>query len=128
MTRDEIMRLEGRELDAAVHERVFGRRVKWATPGVPAFKFPFDPDARMRIPHYSTDIDAAWQVVERLIDAGYPVAISTHPGCWDVRYTVHMRLGLPGNDETLEAADLCELCTVICRAALLAWERAGDNG
>ena len=69
MNREEIMRLEGRELDAAVHECVFGRRVKWATPSA-AFNFPFDPDTRMRIPHYSTDIAAAWQVVERMRERG----------------------------------------------------------
>lgn len=68
------MRLEGRELDAAVHERVFGRRAEWAVPSA-EFTFPFDPDTRMRIPDYSTDIAAAWWVVQEMTRRGYVASI-----------------------------------------------------
>ena len=52
----------GRELDVLLHQKVMGEEIYWA---------PDDPDpwnARVRghVPHYSTDIAAAWLIVEKL--------------------------------------------------------------
>ena len=110
MTREEIMRLEGRELDAAVHERVFGRPVKWAAPSA-EFTFPFDPDTRIRIPDYSADIAAAWQVIERMWDLGWYVDMGHYEDEWEVAFY-----------NGLQRYEDCGWppAAVICRAALLA--------
>ena len=69
MTRDEIMKLEGRELDAAVADRVMGWErhprptEQEATMGI-LMTAPGKIGAmRNQFPHYSTDIAAAWQVI-----------------------------------------------------------------
>lgn len=70
----------GRELDALVYEKVFGRSVKWS--GEPGIGVPRDPDKDdggncpccgydghwddSEIPYYSEDIMSAWQIVEKL--------------------------------------------------------------
>ena len=58
-----------RELDALVAEKVFGELIWPATEarnvGIKRGKFHWDP-----LPAYSTDIAAAWEVVEKLTD--YP--------------------------------------------------------
>ena len=127
MTREEIMRLEGRELDAAVHERVFGRPVKWAAPSA-AFTFPFDPDARIRIPDYSSDIAAAWQVVERMFERGFYPEISYDSdgtGCNDkakvyaIFHTEDHYCGWPCAANAVKDVPQ-RVPTAICRAALLA--------
>jgi len=51
----------GRELDRAIAEKVMGRKVTWDAPDV-LLPGPPDNDA----PNYSTSIDAAWEVVEKL--------------------------------------------------------------
>lgn len=134
MTREEIMALQGRELDAAVHKRVFGRLVKWATPsatnngGELAFKFPFDPDMRMRIPHYSADIAAAWQVVEWMFERGFYPEISYHSdgtGRHDkakvdvIFHTEDHYCGWPCAANGVKDAPQ-RVATALCRAALLA--------
>jgi len=135
MTREEIMRLEGRELDAAVHERVFGRRVwwsEWESPDEPSFKFPLDPDMRIRIPHYSSDIAAAWQVVERMRETYFPEirfghGIDDRPDVWVIFHTSDHHCGHPCQQNGVSAPP-DQVPTAICRAALLAvmGERLGD--
>ena len=79
MTRDEILAMEaGRELDALVAERVMGWHQEYIisinneeTPiaNTPEFMFPPDThdfDDIERVPAYSTDIAAAWLVVEKM--------------------------------------------------------------
>lgn len=76
LTREQILAMEpGAELDALVAERVFGEEVVWNPDrtdaqiamgarcdddGVP-FDFDFE-----QMPPYSTDISAAWKVVEKI--------------------------------------------------------------
>lgn len=91
MTREEIMALSGRELDAAVAEHVMGWRPRWVeeppywmawevelpngdmlygtivSKAVPQPAWYDDRDG-VRCPRFSTDIDAAWEVVERLTE------------------------------------------------------------
>ena len=85
--------LTGRELDAAVAEEVMGwsdvngdeqhfmapaRRPSFGVTSVPP---PLTGVAlhgsRVRVPHYSTDIAAAWEVVERIGELGYGVVANT---------------------------------------------------
>lgn len=66
----------GRELDALVAEKVMGLRVfndkrEYALPFILRDGVnhppPFMPDEQMEIPHFSTEIAAAWMVVEKVL-------------------------------------------------------------
>lgn len=58
----------GREMDALVAEKVMGWEKVHNNPVVWGDSwYGIDGDALMRLPHYSTDIAAAWQVVEKVI-------------------------------------------------------------
>ncbi len=69
VTRDEAMNLSGRELDAAVAERVMGRSVVWRE-----WREELRPTDRYSgaiITRYSTDNTTIWQVVERMHELGW---------------------------------------------------------
>ena len=78
MTHDEINALSGRELDALVAEKVMGMmtrlseggeyigRFDISEPGDLVYDIPDDPYGVRYVPHYSTDIAAAWLAVEKL--------------------------------------------------------------
>lgn len=89
MTQDDVMRLSGRELDAAVAELVFGLRVVECDP-VDGRYGPYTVReghwTRVNgetyplldlLPEYSTDIAAAWEVVDRLRDLNWHVVVKT---------------------------------------------------
>lgn len=117
MTRDEILNMEaGREMDCAVDEFIFGNEWTHIAPGVP-----WDD-----IPTYSTDIAAAWQVVEKL-ERDYPHSIirvsnGDSDSC-DCDILGYGKLGVAhiSIDGGLENAPLA-----ICRAALLAIQEGGE--
>lgn len=70
MTREEIEKMEaGREMDALIAEKIF------KTPDQHIYHIDYDPEGnkfadgvKESIPHYSTDIAAAWLVVEKIKD------------------------------------------------------------
>lgn len=138
MTKDEILKLEGRELDVVVAERVMGWR--WLNlPGLcrPCFKPPdeiaqflpefveqltvtCDDSPPDRLPHYSADMSAAWQVfIAGLVNLG---TASIYADMEDygrgailsgnAEQVVHVAIG----DMTVCAP----VCEAICKAALLA--------
>lgn len=55
----------GRELDALIADKVMGLRVRHR-PGMEPCIMPANGAPWETIPHYSTDIRAAWEVVEKL--------------------------------------------------------------
>jgi hypothetical protein len=91
----------GRDLDALVAERVFGCKVKWPPsiqePGISQTEYErrrnlaqepecgcsplnadhetLDDEYQSSTPHYSTDIAAAWQIVEKLRERGHSVSV-----------------------------------------------------
>ena len=73
MTRDEIMKLEGRELDAAIHSKVFGWR---EFPHYPHWQKPVMGGPGevwyKGLPNYSENIADAWQVVGKMREK-YPL-------------------------------------------------------
>ena len=77
MTPQEIDNMQaGRELDALVSEKVMG--IKW--PGV---FWDGDPDSHFfNRRAYSTDIAAAWQVVEKLKERGFGFWLTASGDCW----------------------------------------------
>lgn len=72
--RDEVLSMPaGRELDAVVAERVMGFR--WFTSPCANVSVPVADDSWQYLPAFSTDIAAAWKVVERLGEMGYTLDI-----------------------------------------------------
>lgn len=129
MTHDEIMALEGRKLDAAVAENVFG----WTNVQITAFALaigkpnpqdtaPFDAYCPRVVPRYSTDIAAAWQVVEWMLRHGWHLdlaSLTANGQEWKARWeqgdVAHLHYGTAPE--------------AICKAALLAMHvQHGKNG
>jgi hypothetical protein len=69
----------GRELDALVAEKVMGWKVR-------PDRYPVDAtgQSQFRVPEYSTDIAAAWRVVEQMRQVGWFVQIHDHTTSWEV--------------------------------------------
>jgi len=97
MTKDEIMNMPaGREMDTLIAKSIFGNVKKsW--------------DWEFTLPSYSTDISAAWRVVEKMSDGETPndVELRTSVRGWRCDFFKGY-----ANAETAPLA--------ICRAALLA--------
>ena len=81
MTREEIMRMEGHELDAAVAEYVMGLSVSNGRVFSHYEEDEFGEVSAVwvRVPRYCSDIAAAWQVVERLTAMGCQFDLSFAP-------------------------------------------------
>lgn len=124
----------GRELDAEIAEKVMGCNVfrSRGNEEIPADVFChcdgtahmyswFDRDCSITPPmlaFYSTDIAAAWLVVEKAIDRGLDVRVEADWTAADVAYHCHIYDSRSGDIE----ADAWEATAplAICRAALLA--------
>ncbi len=72
MTREEIMALEGRELDAAVAEKVMGRTVRPSVSSVGFWEIE-SPVSYFEGQHYSTDHNAARLVLAEIEKRGLDV-------------------------------------------------------
>ena len=113
VTREDVLSLSGRELDAAVAERVLGWKrgdlrcgdMPWYPPGTGRYLG----GGRMDLPEFSTDISAAWEVVEHLATPDEALTITYAKGTWVVA------VGSVEVSATSESAP-----EAICRAALLA--------
>jgi len=119
----------GRELDALVAEKVFGAVVSWDkyaggnhphspsinTPECPSCGYDghWDHDA---VPNYSTDISAAWQVVDRLTEVFADMELTVDKGMWECLFDT--REIVP--EHFLAGADTAP--HAICLAALKAVE------
>jgi len=125
MTKEEILNMEpGPELDRLVAEKVMGWRRRshkfsqnaweWYNPEIP------DPYHNkdfvcndVDLPKFSTDIAAAWKVVNRLREKQFDIMIKTLKDRWEVL--------ISDPDKILDwYATAPELPLAICRAALLA--------
>jgi hypothetical protein len=125
----------GRELDALIAEKVMGYTLRFAakawtdedwmcsdTPTetnvmaiyAPADQFPGSGAFDMSIPHYSTDIAAAWQVIDRMEELVRMARIGRVIGGWECRF-VQLE-DTTGYYDVLEEADTAPLA--ICLAAL----------
>ena len=89
----------GRELDALVAEKVMG----W----VPGAGFAND-----TYWSFSTDIAAAWQVIEKMLNDGYGTSIADGPHGWSVAFG--------STEKPFADADGDTPALAICRAALAA--------
>ena len=107
----------GWELDAEVAEKVMGVDMPRSFPEA------YPPQLRVD-PPYSTDIEMAWYVVERMREQGWGFQLTnaTNDGTddWSVEYWP-----LTGGDTVLSHADTAPLC--ICLAALSALRSLEEN-
>jgi hypothetical protein len=106
LTRDEILALEGRELDAIVAKMMGWQKIEklaYGTAGIPPGEH-----RRCEIPYFSTDWSAVRQVVEKLgpqVEIGYAIE------GWSCNFNQYLSQDVWGVP-TFELA--------VCRAALLA--------
>lgn len=109
---------EARKIDCAIAEKVMGLRVyeeaeyldeSWDDNLAMTDDKPTDYGVMIaRIPNYSTDIAAAWTVMERLCELGFIYAISPH--------TVSLKQF--GTDDGWEKTEGVDVPHAICLAAL----------
>lgn len=114
LTREEILAVPvGRELDALVHKNVFLREVYWQN----IIPYPVDNLTAIPVPLYSTDLSAAWEVVEKLHELGYTTHLqSDYPDDGAIKHG----LLLFHNSKGRIKGDYAETAPLaICRAALL---------
>ena len=110
----------GRELDAAVAEEVMGLR------DVKTVPLKYQGKARQpglchgpqhdTVPHYSTDIEAAWEVVERVVNLGWLPTLGRGWSCGRGAWCFEI---VKGKDD-LERAMADSAPEAICLAALKA--------
>jgi hypothetical protein len=130
---NETKELTGRELDAAVAEKVIGAtNVGWDDNGytnalVGELPYGFSTrnqgwlPGRQRIPHYSTDIAAAWEVVEKVADRFWCRVETGGSGPW-------VTFGKRGYESiTWEDSLSPTVPEAICRAALRAVREGGEE-
>jgi len=112
----------GRELDTRIAIKVMGwTRVERSTTGIayPPRPSGFDParHAYHSVPHYSTDIAAAWLVVERMKDNGCSLQLHWEAG----RSRQWVADFVEESDEEFTGEQLGDTAPLaICRAALAA--------
>jgi hypothetical protein len=135
MTRDKVLVMEaGRELDALVAEKVMGAGKKCAdnkgTNGCAYWGLCWECEENRRegyfgwhphdlVPwHYSTDIDAAWQVVEKMEQHPDEILFSCSRKGWrELEWEVRFRKCRGNQHDYIASAPTAPLA--ICRAALL---------
>lgn len=125
MTREEVLAMKpGPELDAAVYAHVFGRE------SATAFVEDIHWDSRgrsystvRRCPYYSTEIAAAWQVVEKLrgscdVDSTCRRCGCHNPGLWLCSFHTEERFEVvPDCATAQEAICIAALLLVACEGA-----------
>jgi hypothetical protein len=125
-----MMKMTDRELDALVAEKVMGWIIGYPLADAPDGMPPRPPgdtrshyDYPVLVPAYSTDITAAWQVVEKMEDLGYHwrfanVIPSSDPIVYTMKF---MRMDTDAKETEFTAP------LAICRAALKAVEVENDG-
>lgn len=107
----------GRDLDALVAEKVMGTDVG------DIFYDATHQEIMPSVPSYSTDMAAAWQVVEHLLAKGRPLALQA-PGSYDMNEEYHQftrwMAGFSGGVGFTEEVEADTAPLAICLAALKA--------
>lgn len=121
MTRDDVLKMEaGREMDALIAEKVIGWTRKyvsehdtqvWDSPNESVY-------LENAIPHYSTDISAAWEVVEKMLE--FEKDVAGHDQVIITRTDDCLKWYIEFRKPSWEYAEAEALPLAICRAALLA--------
>ena len=117
MTREDILKMEaGREMDALIAEKVMEwTAISKITPGISLDLIGTPPQGRPDlVPHFSTDISAAWEVVKEMSAKNYWCIMEIMSSrCYTMFEEVKTK------DKYQAEANVYELPLAICRAALL---------
>jgi len=114
MTRDEVLAMKpGRELDALVAEKVMGWKAVQVfdlkdTDGTNIANGITPYNIGQRVPHYSTDIASAWEVVEEMQNNEWDFTLKNHKRKYEAIFGTLYNAFAPTAPEA------------ICKAALLA--------
>lgn len=116
MTKTEILQLEGRRLDAAIAQYIFGwKDVREENGEFVGIEFGTIPDP---IPYFSHDLNLAWEVVEAMSNKGFIFTLMHHT-------SDKMPIPFPASvtfQKTSEySVNDSDPAKAICRAALLAF-------
>lgn len=120
MTRDEILNMPaGRYLDSKIAEMVMGLTVDYEfdEPHIPSLRDKYDEWGYL--PNYSTDISAAWEVIEKIKDEHLTFDMFYRPH--EQKWWVTVFASDHAKDHGI--ADTAPLA--VCRAALLAVMKNG---
>lgn len=104
--------MHNRELDALVAEKVMG--VQTTQHEGRLILFP----GSMDIPHYSTDIAAAWEVVEKLGGESVVLTYGEDTGWWECSFLIGGIRSTGMSKSAPEAICAAALEAVVCRRAL----------
>ena len=122
MNREEILNMPaGRELDALVAEKVMGF-IKLPFPGLPKYQKPTKDGVvpLYYVPNFSTDISAAWEVVEKMCDGDKNKFMIYRFGFGPKKPKIRWRVSWgQGWENLLSYCDAESAPLAICRAALL---------
>ncbi|GAB7057397.1 hypothetical protein JCM16163A_41460 [Paenibacillus sp. YK5] len=124
LSREEILAMpSGRELDVLVAEKVMrgtAHTYVFNNKTINGMMVPIENGTRIsRIPHYSTDISAAWEVVEKMKRNDWVFVINSISEEWTALFYL---------DRIHEHEVTCNSAPeAICKAALLAIMNGGDN-
>ena len=136
MTEQEIMELEGRELDKAVAELKGWQQVKpsgtisgiklCGEPPIGVFGF------RMPVPHYSSETSAAWPLLEEIHTKPYSVEVFLVHECEsEIKYIVNVLLMHEFTEDFMADRSMISVFSntapeAICKAYLL-WKENQDD-
>lgn len=113
MTKDEILNMPaGREMDALISAKVFS---------IMPFKHPGENQEELFLPAYSTDISAAWEVVEKLDPFDFELVRNADKS-WDCLIWNRAKENRLWEAKKIYVPDISDAPLAICRAALLAQE------
>jgi hypothetical protein len=70
----------GPELDAEIARRIFGERIGQYGAGDDVHRFITNCGVVRDLPPYSSDMSAAWMIVEQFTERGYQVHVIQYPG------------------------------------------------
>ena len=117
MTKDEILAMKpGRELDTLVAEKIFGLEY------MECIGCYIDSNGdEQKIQRHSTDIETAWEVIEKIIANKLEPMLSFQNGLWCMAI-----LNARYNDPFIDLAQCKTAPEAICKAALVAVSKVGD--
>ena len=116
LDRDSILATQpGRELDALVEQYVFGNKVRWVQDLI-TDQYPVSDQEGYIVEYYSTDISAAWEVVEESLKWG-GLDLNCHGSKSGTKWFVAATYNKQGRCVSVTSHTAPE---AICKAALLA--------
>jgi hypothetical protein len=119
LTREQVLSMEtGRELDALVAEKVMGLQgFRKGTPGYEGWEYIYTSNLgdNQPIPHYSSDLSAAWEVIEKFDNMTFRRGREADG---HIRHFAYIWLN--SDDDKHEMCKASKMPEAVCKAALMA--------